>query len=216
MDCRFDQQGGREEEDPSDEKRMRILASYTLASRRPSPSHLHNIDRSTAELQTTDSTIADLPTHPSPSITYHRSIRHQAALVHLHPAGSLLFTHSTHCFCDLGLDPPHTHALLHLQDPLQMPQSACGHALAIASFICSIVIVPQPQLAGSHLHTFSANVHVQSAQVAQPQLKEGSAAPLAEGGAAALADMTTGEGWHRHDGKRQKRTVTDGRRRRGG
>lgn len=97
-----------------------------------------------------------------------------------------------------------------------MPQSASGHALAIASFTCSIVIVPQPQLAGPHLHTFSANVHVQSAQVAQPQLKEGSAAPLAEGGAAALADMTTGKGWQRRDGKRRKRAVTEGRWRRGG
>lgn len=121
--------------------------------------------------------------------------------MHLQPAGSLLLTHCTHCSCDLGLDPPHTHALLHLQAPLQIPQSASGHALAIASFTCSIVIVPQPQLAGPHLHTFSAKVHEQSAQVEQPQLKEGSAAELAEGGAAPLADMTTAEGWQKRAGE---------------
>lgn len=59
---------------------------------------------------------------------------------------------------------------------------------------CSIVIVPQPQLAGEHLHFCAADVHEQSAQVAQPQSKEG--------GEAALADMMAKDREQRCDGER--------------
>lgn len=92
-------------------------------------------------------------------------------------------THCTHCSLDFCLVPPQVHVEPHLQVPPQVLQSENGHALAIASLTCSIVMEPQPQPA-PHSHCFPVAAQEQSAHLSQKK--------LIAGGVAMLAAMVTG------------------------
>lgn len=108
---------------------------------------------------------------------------HEPPDLHAHPAGALVLTHCTHCSLDFCSVPPQVHVEPHLQVPPQVSQSENGHALAIASLTCSIVMEPQPQPA-PHSHCFPVAAQEQSAHLSQKK--------LIAGGVAMLAAMVTG------------------------
>lgn len=91
---------------------------------------------------------------------------HDPPDLHAHPAGALFLTHSTHWSLDFSLVPPQVHEAPHLQVPPQELQSENGHALAIASLTCSIVMEPHPQPA-PHSHCFPVAAQEQSAHLSQ-------------------------------------------------
>jgi len=121
--------------------------------------------------------------------------RHRSFFVYLHgqPVGFWVLTHCTHSVLVLGRPPPQEHCLSHLQPAgscLQVPQSEYGHALAIASFTCAMVMVPHWHAPAAHSHFFSDDAQEQSAHWSQPQLMSG--------GAAALVAMAAGR-WGKED-----------------